>query len=185
MANWMDVVRESYRPPGYDFEHGMDIGQRLVGGIGQALQQYRQNAIANKMMNTMTPPRAALENAGRNPQTGQLNTVPESVSIGGTPPATGGVDEFRVRQLIQQNAIENALKQSQAGYYGAHSAAVIQNAISSARNANTRATAPGGGNTTAHQQWIENYRAQQQDQNQRNAAMKAGVAEQQKGTDTP
>src|SRR5260370_26619639 len=50
------------------------IGGDIIKAIGNTIQQNRQNAIANQIMNTQTPPRAGAVGPVVNPATGQVTS---------------------------------------------------------------------------------------------------------------
>lgn len=100
------------RPQSNDVERGLAVGKEwgsLLSSLGTAIKGARQDAVANRLMNSgAVAPRAALENAGTNPATGQLNLVPENVPIGGTTPLTGGVEGLKLQQEAAKSALEDA-----------------------------------------------------------------------------
>src|SRR5215471_572000 len=75
---------------------GFNVGEALgsIGKLAKIFQtqneQQRADAIANQLMNTANPPRAALVSAGVNPVSGRANVIPAGVSTAGTSPITGG-----------------------------------------------------------------------------------------------
>jgi hypothetical protein len=81
-------------------------------------QQQLQNQVANQMMNTQVPPRAALVAPGVNPQTGAANVVKPTVSTAGTAPFTGGMDQLQAQvnaqKLINQLYPNAAIGQARA-----------------------------------------------------------------------
>ena len=106
---------------GGTFSEGMKIGQTVgtdIGNLIQAIQTQRENQrlndVANQLMNTQNAPRAGLVDLGLNPQTGEPNvTVEPGYSSQGTQPATGGLDELKLRQAFQQQQLADAIKQAQ------------------------------------------------------------------------
>ena len=85
---------------------------KLLSGLGAAIKSAQQDAVANQLMNSSPDfaPRAALETAGTNPATGELNVVPQDVPITGTSPLTGGVDELKARREFEKENLEQAYK---------------------------------------------------------------------------
>jgi hypothetical protein len=112
------------------FAGGSQFGGDLVKGIVNLMQQNRMNAVANQILNTRNPPRAALVGQGRvptqvwdNPATWQLLRQ-KGLGIQGTEKATGGTMELALRneqakaELANQQAqVENALKMAQIQDY--------------------------------------------------------------------
>jgi hypothetical protein len=91
----------------------MKASQSLAGTISGAIQQSKQDAVANQLLNQANPPRAGLVDPGVNPQTGTANVIAPGVSTVGTAPATGGLAELRLRQQFQQQQQQDALRQAQ------------------------------------------------------------------------
>jgi hypothetical protein len=105
--NYLRRVQARYQPQGQnEVSQGIAAGEavgKLLGNLGTAIQGAQKNALANKLMNTVDAPRAALVNTG-GPQPGgpqpsqgvdsadpnaDLSTdLPEDVSqsVGGTAP---------------------------------------------------------------------------------------------------
>jgi hypothetical protein len=77
----------------------------LAGAIQEQQQLARQNEIANQLMNTATPPRAALVTPGISPTTGQANVIGPDVGTAGTAPLAGGIAEMKLRQEFQKNQL--------------------------------------------------------------------------------
>jgi hypothetical protein len=95
-----------------------DLVKQLGAAVQQQRQQALQNQVANQMMNTQVPPRAALVAPGVNPQTGAANVVRPTVMTTGTAPFTGGMDELQARvnaqKLINQLYPNAAIGQARA-----------------------------------------------------------------------
>jgi hypothetical protein len=74
------------------------------------MQQNRQNAAANQIMNTQTPPRAGAVGPVVDPATGQVtgNITPTV----GTAPQTGGMGELQMRQQMQQQDLADQLQKA-------------------------------------------------------------------------
>jgi hypothetical protein len=74
------------------------------------MQQNRQNAAANQIMNTQTPPRAGAVGPVVDPATGQVtgNITPTV----GTQPQTGGMGELQMRQQMQQQDLADQLQRA-------------------------------------------------------------------------
>jgi len=90
-----------------DWERGITAGQQvgqLFGGLADAINAAKKNAVANQLMNTANAPRAAWV-GGAAPAAG--------VPLTGTAPATGGVDELTMRRQAQKDALADALTRSQ------------------------------------------------------------------------
>jgi hypothetical protein len=107
-----------------DWERGVKAAQGITGqatnladAIVQLQQNARQNAVANQLLNTATPPRAALVDPGVDPSSGQANVVPAGVSTAGTAPATGGVAQLSLQQKMQQQDLADQLKRAQIENY--------------------------------------------------------------------
>src|SRR4029077_8732712 len=66
------------------------IGGDIIKAIGNTIQQNRQNAAANQIMNTQPPPRAGLVAPGVSPTPGAPNVIAPGTAITGTPPQSGG-----------------------------------------------------------------------------------------------
>lgn len=122
----------------------------LGTSIGKAIEEGRQNQVANQIatQNNMGPvtaaansgayaPRAALVDPGAMPGTDDTNVIDPGVSTAGTAPArapfTGGLSGLQLQIAIdaakRQSAglgSEIALRQAQAGYYGAHADTIQQ-----------------------------------------------------------
>ena len=91
------------------------MGKIFGGAIKQqqALnQQQKIDAVANQLMNTANPPRAALVAPGVNPATGRPNVIPAGVPTAGTAPSTGGLAEMRLRQEFQKNQLADAYQKA-------------------------------------------------------------------------
>jgi hypothetical protein len=128
------IPRYSYGQAGQPtpgaFTGGSQFGGDLVKGIVSIMQQNRMNAIANQILNTRNPPRAALVGQGRvptqvwdNPATWQVIRQ-KGLGIQGTEKATGGALELAMRneqakaELANQRAqVEDALKRAQTEHY--------------------------------------------------------------------
>jgi hypothetical protein len=87
-----------------------NVGGDLAKAIFNTIQQNRQNAAANQILNTQTPPRAGALGPVVDPATGQVtgNITPTV----GTPPQSGGMGELQMRQEQQKTDLENALQQA-------------------------------------------------------------------------
>lgn len=97
---------------GGELSGGEKFGTTLVDAINaakrgaaqQALQK-RMDPIANQLINTAQPPRAALVAPGVNPQTNAPNVInPAVTNVAGSEPATGGVEELNARAQMAQLA---------------------------------------------------------------------------------
>jgi hypothetical protein len=106
------------------FTGGSQFGGDIVQGIANIIQQNRQNAIANQILNTQNAPRAGLVAPGVNPQSGAANVIPAGVSTAGTAPQTGGTLELAMRNeqakqdlANQQAQLAIALKKAQIQDY--------------------------------------------------------------------
>jgi hypothetical protein len=104
---------------GGDFERGWQAGGQiakslggLAGAIGEQQQVAQQNAIANRLMNTATPPRAALVDPGISPATGAANVIGPDVGTAGTAPLTGGIAEMKLRQQFAQSQLADQIQQA-------------------------------------------------------------------------
>jgi hypothetical protein len=73
----------------------------------QKQQQDQLNALANRMENTVTPPRAGLVSAGVNPVTGQGNVVGANVPTAGTAPFSAGAAGMQLQQNFIKSQLEN------------------------------------------------------------------------------
>ena len=100
------------------FEAGSQYGGDIVKGIVNLMQQHRMNAIANQILNTRNPPRAALVGQGRvptqvwdNPATWQLLRQ-KGLGIQGTAPATGGTMELALRNEQAKADLAAALQRA-------------------------------------------------------------------------
>lgn len=82
------------------------IGGDIIKAIGNQIQMNRQNAAANAILNTQTPPRAGLVAPGVSPTTGAPNIIAPGTPITGAPPQTGGTGELQMR--TQQNQADLA-----------------------------------------------------------------------------
>jgi hypothetical protein len=87
-----------------------NVGGDLAKAIMNTIQANRQNAIANQLMNTQTPPRAGAVGPVVDPATGQVtgNITPTV----GTAPQTGGMGEFQMRQQMQQQDLADQLQRA-------------------------------------------------------------------------
>jgi hypothetical protein len=86
-----------------------NVGGDIVKAIANTIQQNRQNAVANQIMNTQTPPRAGAVGPVVDPASGQVtgNITPTV----GTSPQTGGMGELQMRrQMAQEDAAAQAQK---------------------------------------------------------------------------
>ena len=103
---------------------GTSVGN-LISSIGEAIQRSRQNAIANRIMNTQggifNAPRAGLvttpSGQGIIGPTGQTFTPAAGLQTTGTAPVTGGLLEYQSRiadAQNQQKLAAEAFKQRQA-----------------------------------------------------------------------
>ncbi len=107
-----------YVPPRGGGGRGIDVGG-AIGSVGKLIkafqaqgEQARANQIANQLMNTATPPRAALVSPGVNPASGAANVVPAGVPTAGTSPITGGLQEMQIRQQFSRSALADKLQQA-------------------------------------------------------------------------
>jgi hypothetical protein len=119
---------------GVDTSSTGNVGGDIVKAIANTIQQNRQNAIANQILNTQMPPRAGAVGPVVNPATGQVtsNITPTT----GTSPLTGGVAELQMRQQLAQ---QNLADQLQAAKIAA------QLALTRQRNVAARGGGGGGG----------------------------------------
>src|SRR4029077_2168432 len=86
------------------------IGGDIIKAIGNTIQQNRQNAVANRIMNTQTPPRAGAIGPVVDPATGQVTSnITPTV---GTAPQTGGTGELQMRQQMQQQDLADQLQRA-------------------------------------------------------------------------
>src|SRR5437016_4677114 len=90
----------SYSPA---LESGEKFGKMLSSGIGQAIQQAKANQVANQLLNTAAPPRAAWA-GGAAPGAG--------VPLAGTAPSTGGTTELALRQQFQKEQLADQLERA-------------------------------------------------------------------------
>jgi len=88
---------------GIDTSSTGNIGGDIVKAIGNQIQMNRMNAVANQILNTQNPPRAAWV-GGTPPPTGVPTT--------GTPPQRGGVGELQMRQQVQQQDLADQLQRA-------------------------------------------------------------------------
>ena len=88
---------------GVDLTPTGNPGVDLVKAINAMRIQGQQNAIANQILNTQNPPRAAW--VGGTPP-------PAGVPTTGTPPQTGGVGELQMRQQVQQQDLADQLQRA-------------------------------------------------------------------------
>jgi hypothetical protein len=100
------------------FEAGSQYGGDIVKGIVNLMQQHRMEAIANQILNTRNPPRAALVGQGRvptqvwdNPATWQLLRQ-KGLGIQGTEKATGGTLELALRNEQAKADLAAALQRA-------------------------------------------------------------------------
>lgn len=97
---------------GGELSAGEKFGKTLVDAIAAAKQgaaaqalQKRMDPVANQIINTVQPPRAALVAPGVNPQTNAPNVInPAVTNVAGSAPATGGVEELNARAQMSQLA---------------------------------------------------------------------------------
>lgn len=106
----------------------------LGSSIGRAIEETRQNSVANQIGSQMAnsgdyAPRAGLVSPGTNPDTGDENTIAPGTDTTGTAPAkfTGGYKGLQLQTAIDSMKRQNAntqseigLRNAQSGYYGAH-----------------------------------------------------------------
>ena len=120
-----------------DMERGWDFGSKIGTSLSGAIQSYQKDQLANKLMNTMDAPRAALVSApntgGPQPAQGDQNTVdpnadlstdlPEDVSSQlSTPsgagtftnPSTGNIEPLQGGDSISGTNTSNVLSDSVA-----------------------------------------------------------------------
>jgi hypothetical protein len=100
------------QPGGIDTGSTGNVGGDLTKAIFNTIQQNRQNAAANQILNTQTPPRAGLVDPGENPVTGAANVIAPGTPVTGTPPQTGGMGEFQLRQQMQQQDLADQLQRA-------------------------------------------------------------------------
>src|SRR5215469_3016704 len=97
---------------GVDTSSTGSVGGDIMKAIANTIQQNRQNAIANQILNTQNAPRAGLVAPGVNPQTGQANVIRAGTPTTGTSPLTGGVAELQARQQMQQQNFADRLNEA-------------------------------------------------------------------------
>jgi hypothetical protein len=95
---------------GVDTSSTGNIGGDLAKAVINTIQANRQNAAANAILNTQTPPRAGAVGPVVNPATGQVTSnITPTV---GTAPQTGGVGELQMRQQMQQQDLADQLQKA-------------------------------------------------------------------------
>jgi hypothetical protein len=95
---------------GVDTSSTGNIGGDLAKAVINTMLQNRQNAVANQIMNTQTPPRAGAVGPVVNPATGQItSSITPTV---GTAPQTGGMGELQMRQQVQQQDLADQLQKA-------------------------------------------------------------------------
>jgi hypothetical protein len=87
-----------------------NVGGDIVKAIANTIQANRQNAAANQILNTQTPPRAGAVGPVVDPGTGQV-TGGITPTIG-TPPQTGGAGELQMRQQMSQQDLADQLQKA-------------------------------------------------------------------------
>jgi hypothetical protein len=107
------------RPRGYYGQQGTPAaaftgGEAMGKMAGNAMlefqkwqQQNKLNALANRMENTVTPPRAGLVAPGVNPQTGAANAIGVNVPTAGTAPFSEGTAGMKLQQDFIRSQLEN------------------------------------------------------------------------------
>src|SRR5215468_8914749 len=88
---------------GLDASSTGNIGGDIIKAIGNQIQMNRMNAVANQILNTQNPPRAAWV-GGTAPSAG--------VSTAGTAPQAGGFGELQMRQQVQQQDLADQLQRA-------------------------------------------------------------------------
>jgi len=134
---------------GVDLTPTGNPGVDLVKAINATMQQNRQNAVANQILNTQNPPRAGLVGAGVNPATGQANVLPAHLNTLGSAPQTGGLGELQMRQAMQQQDLADQLQRARLA---SEIALARQRSIASRGN-----VAPGGSGS----QWRQSLQSGQ------------------------
>jgi hypothetical protein len=87
-----------------------NVGGDLAKAIMNTIQANRQNAAANQIMNTQTPPRAGAVGPVVDPATGQVTSnITPTV---GTAPQSGGMGELQIRQQMQQQDLADQLQRA-------------------------------------------------------------------------
>jgi hypothetical protein len=95
---------------GVDTSSTGNIGGDLAKAVINTMLQNRQNAVANQIMNTQTPPRAGAVGPVVDPTTGQITSnITPTV---GTAPQTGGMGELQMRQQMQQQDLADQLQKA-------------------------------------------------------------------------
>lgn len=83
-----------------------------MNGLAGAIQQQKQDALANQMMNTATPPRAEAVNPG-DPAAQAANQ-----QFGGpTPAATGGMQQWQMQRKLDEDRMRAELQAAQIGNF--------------------------------------------------------------------
>jgi hypothetical protein len=102
--------RGAVAPGAIDTSPTGNVGGDIVKAIANTIQQNRQNAAANAIMNTQTPPRAGAVGPVVDPASGQVtgNITPTV----GTSPQTGGMGELQMRQQMQQQDLSDQLQKA-------------------------------------------------------------------------
>jgi len=95
--------RGAVGPGGIDASSTGNIGGDIVKAIGNQIQMNRMNAVANQILNTQNPPRAAWV-GGTAPAAGVPTT--------GSAPQTGGFGELQMRQQVQQQDLADQLQRA-------------------------------------------------------------------------
>jgi LysM repeat protein len=95
---------------GVDTSSTGNVGGDLAKAVINTMLQNRQNAAANAIMNTQTPPRAGAVGPVVDPATGQITSnITPTV---GTAPQTGGMGELQMRQQMQQQDLADQLQKA-------------------------------------------------------------------------
>jgi hypothetical protein len=125
-----------------------NVGGDLAKAIFNTIQQNRQNAAANALMNTQTPPRAGAVGPVVDPATGQVtgNITPTV----GTAPQTGGMGELQMRQQMQQQDLADQLQKAKI----ASELALTQQRTGRGGGRGGGGGGGGGGNAARWQQYL-------------------------------
>jgi hypothetical protein len=151
-VSWFDSAIAGYYRSKIESANAIEAGINTLGtSIGRAIEESRQNSIANQIGSQMAnsgdyAPRAGLVSPGTNPLTGDENTITPGTDTTGTAPAkfTGGYKGLQLQTAIdslkrqnQNTASEIGLRQAQAGYYGAHTNYINKQSDINQQRANT------------------------------------------------
>ncbi len=97
---------------GIDTSSTGNVGGDLAKAIVNTIQQNRQNAAANAILNTQTPPRAGLVAPGVSPATGAPNVIAPGTPTFGSAPQTGGAGELAMRTEQNQQDLADQLQRA-------------------------------------------------------------------------